>query len=142
MSFLRKRYKTDPKVEQRGVEVDLDGAIVTIARAGGTNKKYKKALSKALKPFRAAIDADNLDDDRALPAIVKVFVDEVLLNWQTEVDGKLVTGIEGVDGSVVPFTKENAVAFLLEVPELFYELQGKATGRKLFLEDLEEASKN
>lgn len=142
MASLRNRYKTDPKVEQRGVEVDLDGAIVTIARAGGSNKKYKKALAKALKPFRAAIDSDSLDDDRALPALVKVFVDEVLLNWQTEVDGKLVQGIEGPDGGVVPFNKENAVAFLLEVPELFQELQTKATGRKLFLDDLETAAGN
>lgn len=139
---LRKQFKTDSKVEQRGIEVEYDSALFTLARAGGANKKYKKALAKALKPFRAAIEADDIDDERARPAIVKVFVDHVLLDWKTLHEGKWVQGIESEEGAPIPFNKENATAFLLECPELFDELQEKATKRKLFLADLEEAAKN
>jgi hypothetical protein len=113
-----------------------------VSRAGGSNKKYKKALAKALKPFRAAIEADDIDDERARPALVKVFVDHVLQDWKTLHDGKWMSGIESQEGPPLPYTKENATAFLLECPELFDELQEKATKRKLFLVDMEEAAKN
>jgi len=140
---LRKQFKTDKKLEAKGIEIEFPDALITVARAGGSNKKYKRALAKALKPFKSAVDTDSLDEDRMLPVIIKPFVDEVLLDWKTWVDGAWVSGIEGsTPGAIVEFTKENATKFLLECPELYYELQEKAVGRKLFLEDMEEAAKN
>jgi hypothetical protein len=139
---LRKAFKTDRKVESAGIEVEFDDAIVTVARAGGSNKAYKKAVVKALRPYRASLEADTVDDERLTPTMIKVFVQHCVLGWKTLVGDVWVEGIEAESGPPVPFTKEAAEKFLIEVPELYYHLQEKATSRRLFLEDLEEAAKN
>lgn len=140
---LRKAFKTDKTLETKGIEVDYGTSIFTVARAGGSNKAYRKALLKALKPFRAALEAENLDDERALPAVIKAFADHCVLDCKVETPEGWKKGLEGPnDGEVWEFSHENVAKLLTEIPELYRDLQEKASGRKLFLEDLEEAAKN
>lgn len=143
---LRDHFKTDPELERVGVEFDYGDAIITLARAGGSNRAYKTALAKAVRPYRAAIDAETIRDEQLFPVLVIPFVEHVILNWVTRrTDGTLVPGIEspdGVDAEPLPFTKENAVAFLKDVPEFFYKLTANATAARAFLADLEAAAKN
>jgi hypothetical protein len=134
------------ELEQRGVEFDYGDAVITMARAGGSNRRYKAALAKEMRPHRAAIDADTIREDTILPMMLKPFVEHVILNWQTRNSkGELVAGIEspeGVDAPPLPFTHENAIAFLKECPELFFKLQSDAVSPKGFLKTLENAAKN
>jgi hypothetical protein len=142
---LRKSFKTDKTIETRGIEVDYGTSIFTVARAGGSNKAYKKALAKALKPLRAAIEAENIDDERAQPALIKVFAENCMLASRTLYKGEWVDGIENPDGDhlePLEVKAENFIKLFTELPELFRELQEKAIGRKLFLEDIEYAAKN
>jgi hypothetical protein len=142
---LRKSFKTDKSIETKGIEVDYGTSIFTVARAGGANKAYKKALAKALKPLRAAIEAENIDDDRAQPALIKCFAENCMLNSVTLYKGEWVKGIENPftdDGEPLEVNAENFIKLFTELPELYRELQEKAVGRKLFLEDLESAAKN
>ena len=143
---LRKNFKTDPKLERNGVELDYGDAVITVARAGGSNRPYRQALAKGVRPYRAAIDAETIEDETLLPIMIRTFVDHVVLDWKTRRSDKtLVPGIEGVegpDGELLPYTKDNAYAFLLEVPELYRQMQTAAAGTKYFLEDLETAAKN
>lgn len=145
---LRKAFLTDKSLETRGIEIDYGTSIFTCARAGGANKAYKKALAKALKPFRVAIEADNIDDERARPALIKAFAEHVVLGCKVLITGEndeetWVQGLEGKEpNTFVSFTTDNLIALLTEVPELYQDLQQKTIGRKLFLEDMEEASKN
>lgn len=143
---LRDHFKTDPELERVGVEFDYGDAVITLARAGGGNRAYKTALAKSVRPYRAAIDAETIRDEQLFPLLVTPFVEHVVLNWQTRrTDGTLVQGIEsaeGVDAPVMPFTKENAIAFLKDVPEFFYKLSSAATSPRAFLADLEAAAKN
>lgn len=140
---LRGSFKTDKRIETKGIEVDYGTSIFTIARAGGSNKAYKKALAKALKPLRAAIEAENIDDDRAQPALIKAFAENCVLGCKVIVEGKEVDGLEGAsEGEVIPFTVENVIKLLTELPELYRDLLDKALSRKLFLEDVEAAAKN
>ena len=142
---LRAQFKTDSNLETEGIELDYGDAVFTVARAGGPNRKYTKALAKALKPYNPAIDSGSVKESQLLPAILRPFLDHVLLNWQTRgKDGKLQVGIEPSDGSdkLIPFTKDAALAFFLEVPELYYQLNNDASGRKLFLENMEAAAGN
>lgn len=143
---LRNHFKTDQRLEQKGVEFDYGDAVITMARAGGSNRSYKTALTKALRPYRASIDAETIREEQLFPILVKPFVEHVILNWQTRNSkGELVAGIEGPDGvdsPTVPFNTENAVKFLQEVPDLFYRLSGDASSARAFLADLETAAKN
>lgn len=142
---LRKSFKTDKNIETKGIEVDYGTSIFTVARAGGANKAYRKALAKALKPLRAAIEADNIDDERAQPALIKCFAENCMLDSQTMFEGQWVHGIENPEGDHLPpleVSTENFIKLFTEIPELYRDLQEKAAGRKLFLEDMEAAAKN
>lgn len=143
---LRNHFKTDPQLETKGVEFDYGDAVITLARAGGSNRAYKTALAKGLRPLRSAIDADTAREEQLQPVLMRPFVEHVILNWQTRTSkGELVPGIEaaaGVDAPTLPFNKENALAFLVECPDLFYKLSTDAASPRAFLADLETAAKN
>lgn len=143
---LKALFKTDKKLEKDGVEIDYDFAVITVARAGGSNTAYKKALIDVLQPYRQALQAGLIEENILQPKFIKLFADHVILNWQTRrSDQTLVQGLEGTegtDGELVPFTAENVYKYLLEVPELYEALEKEATSRKLFLKDLEAAAGN
>lgn len=146
MASLKALFKTDATLEKKGVEIDYNYAVITVARAGGTNGAYKKALIDALQPFRQALQAGLIEENILQPKFIKLFADHIVLDWKTRrSDGSLVQGIEGdggVDGELLPFTPENVFKYLSECPELFTDLENQASSRKLFLKDLEAAAGN
>jgi hypothetical protein len=141
---LRSQFKTDKKLESDGIELDYGDAVIDVRRAGGSNRKYRAALAKALKPLRSAIEAGSITEDQLLPVVIPVFVDHVILRWRTRTGGELVPGIEGATPTdpLIPYSPEAAKAFLLESPELYRDLNEQASGRQLFLADLEAAAGN
>jgi hypothetical protein len=143
---LKALFKTDKALERKGVEIDYNFAVITVARAGGSNTAYKKALIDVLQPFRQALQSGLIEEAVLQPKFIKLFSEMIVLNWQTrKADGTLVQGLEGNDGTegeLLPFTPENVCKYLTEVPELYEALEKEATGRKLFLQDLEAAAGN
>jgi hypothetical protein len=143
---IRKQFKTDPKIELAGVEVDFGDAVFTVRRAGGANKAYKVALAKAIRPHRHAIESESITDTVLMPVLIRCFCEHVLLNAQVRrSDGSLVQGYEGlggVDDTTVPLTVDNGVAYFTELPDVYERLQKDASRPALFLEDLEAAAKN
>lgn len=142
---LRALFETDKKLEKQGVEVDYDFAVITVARAGGGNTTYKKALLDAMQPYRQALQAGLIDESSLLDKFIKLFADHIVLDWKTRrSDGTLVQGLaEGdTDGPLLEFNKENVFKYLRSLPELYEDLEKQAAGRKLFLKDLEAAAGN
>jgi hypothetical protein len=142
---LRALFETDKKLEKQGVEVDYDFAVITVARAGGSNSTYKKALNDAIQPYRQALQAGLIDEASLLDKFIRLFADHIVLDWRTRrADGTLVQGLaEGdTEGPLLEFTKDNVFKYLRELPELYEDLEKQASGRKLFLKDLEAAAGN
>lgn len=141
---IRANFKTDLNLEKNGIELDYDSERITVRRAGGSNKRYKAALVKALKPLRSALEAGVATDAQVLKASIPAFVDCVILNWQTDPDGEgeYQKGLEGPEGLPVEYNRENAIAFLMEMPEFFAQLHEDSKERRLFLVSMEAAAKN
>lgn len=126
---LKSRYKKDQSKVKDGQQFDFGDALLTLRYSGKGNKKFQAAVAKAMKPFTLQIQSgklNNSDADKLNLAVCKVFVQHIIVDWQTRrTDGSLATGLENdgdVDGELLPFNQENAVSFLLNPDyEDFYE---------------------
>lgn len=152
---LKKQFKTDSNLETKGVVIQYGDTRIRIARAGGANVAYKKALETEMKPHRRALAANVMDNDMALPILQSVFAKHVILDWNTqcEIDGEKqwVRGIDPVDvgqlevpaedlpEALLEVTPENILKVFAEMPELYNDLQDQATSHAIFREDTNEA---
>lgn len=135
---IYKKFSTDEELETKGVPLNYGDCLVTIARAGGANRKYSRLLASATKPYRRAIATDTMDPDVAMRLMYKVYAESVILNWETLVEGKLVKGIENPDPAqtkLLPVTPENLVATFELLPDMFLDIQEQAGQAALFRQD-------
>ncbi|MDF1685362.1 MAG: hypothetical protein P1U50_01120 [Parvibaculaceae bacterium] len=119
-----KRFKMDDNLEAgEGVRVEYEeGKVITMRRAGGSNTAYNQVLAERCKPHLTALRNGTLsaEDDNLLMA--QVYADTVIVGWD---------GITS-DGKAVPFTKENVVALLLAMPDLFTAIKRDASLALMF----------
>ncbi len=129
---LYSQFATDKQAEVDGVWVEYganeDGSIPSfkISRMSKANKKYTKALEKATRPHRRAIELETMNNDLAERLFMEVFIDTVLLDWKN---------IRGRDGDELAFNKDAAMKLFVELPELYDDLQEKAKKASLFREE-------
>lgn len=165
---LFKTYKTDTSLEKKGIVYTPDaGTAITLARAGGSNTKFSKALAAKTKPYRRQIEAGTFDSDLDRKIMAEVFASTIILSWETLVhkDGSdvLISGIEAdpenlsvydsapeefysADGTailVVPFTQHNVTATLFALPDMMLDLTMQAQNASNYLaQEREDAVKN
>jgi len=141
---LYKTYQTDANLETKGVlfEPDTDTRI-RVKRAGQTNPDYLKSLKKRTKPHQRAIENDTLPPEVDKRLIAEVYAESVIADWETNVDGEWKRGIVLGDGELHPFSFDNVVKILTDLPDLFADIQGVANRAAMYRkEDIEEAAKN
>ena len=134
MSIYR-MFKTDEQHEKNGIVLDYgQGGQIRIARAGGGNARYGKLLGDRMKPYRRQIENGTLDNQVAEKIMAEVYADAVVLGWEN---------VTGADGQPLPFSREACVQLLLDLPELFRDIQEQATKVANFrAAELEEDAKN
>lgn len=125
-------FQTDAELETAGVWIDYGDFKICLARAGGANKKFVKLMEQRTRPHRRAIETETFDNDRATLLLQDVYADSVIMAWETKVDDKMVPGIEGPDGKLLPVTKVNMLATFKALPDLFKDLQEQAAKNALF----------
>ncbi len=122
-------FKTDENLETKGVVLNYGEFNITVARAGGANKKYAKVFEAKIRPYRRAIQAGTLDDMVDRKVMAEVFAESVVLGWE---------GIKDEDGVDMKFTKENVVKLFTELPELFADVMAQAKQISTFTADEDE----
>ena len=138
MKGLYNTFKTNEQFETEGVWLEygyLDDdeskpIRIKIARAGGQNKAFTKALEKATKPHRKALQAGMLDDRIADRLYKGVFAETVVLDWMNVTDQ---------DGNELEFTKDNVLKVFSDLPDLFVDLREQAGNVSLFRDEVREA---
>ncbi len=140
------QLQTDPALETKGVEVDYGPMRVTLARAGGANKKYERLLDVRSKPHRRAMKAETMDNDVALGIMREVYADSIVLHWEAKnAKGGWEVGIEakpkkaGDPIKIVPFNRDNVVQAMLDLPELLTWFKEDAEKLALYLVQHQEA---
>lgn len=147
---MYRQFASDSDREKNGIVVDYVHFRVTVARAGGGNKSYGKALEAKTREYRRAIVAGVMDAELSADIIREVYAETVVRNWEVLVgeDGKplgerpvsegkeWVQGIEGEDGSLLPFTAENVERTLKALPDLFRDIRDQSESMVLYRESL------
>lgn len=118
MTSIHELFATDEKTETEGfVHFVTDEISFTLARAGGSNTRFVKAMEQKTRPYRRQIQDDTMDTALANKLLIEAFAEAVVLGWK---------GITTPDGQEVKFTPENAVTLFNQLPDLFNELRESA----------------
>lgn len=129
---MYEQFQTDTTLETQGIVLDYGSFRVTIARAGGNNKRFSKVLEAKTKPFKRAIQTETLDNEKGLDVLREVYAEAIILNWETKIKDKFEVGIESPEGELLPVTKENVLATFRNLPDLFADIQEQASKVALF----------
>lgn len=137
---LFKNYATDSAKEANGVTVPFgtndDGTEISfvIARLGGGNKAYAKALEAAQKPYRRQIQLKTMDTELHEKIFRDVFAATIIKGW---------SNVRDADEKEISFTSKNAAILLEKLPNLYDELFAQSQNLELFRSDtVEEDEKN
>lgn len=136
---MYKQFANDESREQNGIVLDYGDFQVTIARAGGSNKRYSKILEAKARPYQRAIATETIAQDVQMRILRETFAEAVVLKWATLVNGELKDGIEGPDGKLLPVTVDNIVDTFNALPDLFNDIRSQAERASLFRSNLNEA---
>ena len=137
------KFKTDENREVNGILLDYGDFHITIARAGGSNKRYAKVLESKSRPYQRAIQTETINFDIQLRILREVYAEAVVLKWETLVGDTWKDGIEAPDGKLLPVTAANIASTFEALPDLFEDVRNQASRVALFRSDLlKEQAKN
>ena len=123
-------FRTDPKLEQEGIELDLgEAGQFQLARAGGANKRYQKRLQALMRPHRRLLQAGELPEEVAQKVLAQVYAECIILDWEN---------VTGPDGEELKFSVENCVRLMLDLPDLFVTVRATAEDATLYRQVIRE----
>ena len=129
MANAYKAFGLNKGLEQDGILINYGDFRIKIARAGGGNQRFRRLLQAKLKPYRHQMDNDTLDEKVSEAIFLECYAEAVVLGWETKVtkDGKETwePTLETPTGKL-PYSAENCVKVLTDLPELFRDLQAMA----------------
>ena len=140
MAFnIYKEYETDQTAEVEGIKYELrDGVHLLLARAGGANIDGRRAIERALSPFKGhggnPATGKPADSPAGQAALAAVVAKHIILGWD---------GIADKDGKKITYSVANATKLLNDLPELTNEITAVAMDMRNFQrEAIEEDAKS
>lgn len=128
---IYEKFGTNKKAEQEGITLDYgDGLTVKIARAGGSNVRFEKAVQQRMRKFGLQAKHDLLEPEQMRTIFREVLAETVVLGW---------TGVTDRDGNELPFNKDNCVKVFTDLPDLFDDVLEQSRKASLFKETILEA---
>lgn len=127
---LYKHYETSTKLSTKGTpvkfEANEDGSIPTffIARSHNSNQLFAKAVST-----NYAKGTDNMTEEELVEANLNIFLEGNLMGWENVLDRK---------DKTLPFSKENAVTLLTDLPDVYQRLRIESNQLANYLKTAEE----
>ncbi len=107
-------FETDCDLETKGLILKYGEIEVTIARAGGANRKFASVMEQKMRPYRSSINTGTMEETLAQKLLAEAYSESVILGWK---------GVKGRDGKAIPFNKTNVVKVLLDLPDFFNDIR-------------------
>lgn len=107
-------FETDENLEAKGIRVRIADSVFIVARAGGSNERFRKVAEAKTRPIRRRIETNTIEVDEMNRIMAEIFAESVLLGWEDVYDKQ---------GNPMTFSRDNAVRLLLDLPDLFQVLQ-------------------
>lgn len=137
---LYDEYGTDSVLEQEGAWIEMphgEGEIsrFLIARQGGSNDVFTKALTKAIAPHRKMMRNDkDLPPEVQRQILIDVYSRTIVLDWEN---------VQDKQGNPLKCTPENVAKLLDQIDFVFTIIQDEAQRLSNYQSDqLEEEAKN
>lgn len=140
-SILEKNFKTNKDLEKTGItleyfdpdEPDVKPVRILVARAGGNNEAFEKAMDRKTRPIRRQLAANAVPFHQIRKLTREVYAETVVLGWENVV----------LDGEVTPFSKDACIKLFEDFPDLFADIEQQTSMAQLFRGvDAEADSKN
>lgn len=128
-------FRTDPRAEAvDGVTIDYGAFRIRVVRAGGANAKFRRIMAERLRPYRKQLEMGTMDEAVAEQILREAYADAVIVGWE---------GVTDENGNDLPFTRDNVLKVLEDLPDLFRDIQEQANLLSNFkAEALEDEAKN
>jgi hypothetical protein len=127
-----KTFKMDEDVQSTGIVLDYgDGEWVKIARAGGTNKEYLKAMERFGRKYRKQIQLDALPEEVARDLFYQIYADTIVLEFNVT---------DPSTGKPFPPGKESCLKMFRDLPDFFQSVKDSASELALFRENVDDIS--
>ena len=130
------QWGTDAKVEEEGIILDYgDAGHLRVRRAGGSNKKFQKAIERFSRKYKRQIDLGILREEVAERELVNAYADTIVIGGEVvDKDGKKVN-LKG--------NKEAVVRLFKDLPDLFRDVRDQCGSIEAFrVIEREEEAKN
>jgi hypothetical protein len=113
-------FQTDKALETNGIKVDYGAFYLRLARAGGANKAYARAMDRLTKPYRRQIQTETIES--------------VVVGWGMKgEDGQDIEGSFPLDkDTILSFSRENVVRAFEALPDLFTDAKEQASKWTLY----------
>lgn len=129
---LYKQFQTNNDAEVDGAWFSFpqpDGSIIELllARTGGSNSGYKRALRKLLRKHSRATDVPIDQYAPARDEICEAMAEHVLKGWRTRLmDDSLLDAIADEQGTMIAYSQQRATKLLKDLPELRSDITVKS----------------
>ncbi len=120
----------EEELETKGVWRQYGSLRVLLARAGGSNEKYNKALAKYAQELQGILDFSLLPEGKALGIFQKVYAETVVLDWE-DIDTETKEVLDE-NGNPVECTAENVLEVFKQYPELWTMIRRDAENFSTF----------
>jgi hypothetical protein len=147
---LYQLFEMDSDLEREGITVNYGSVKFQIARAGGRNKAFKDIFTAKAKKHRTQIDNEMMSDEMADRIMAESYAEAVILGWWTrkeDENGDPILDkkgqeqwddvIENKEGKLVKYSIDECVKLLLDLPDLFTNLQSYAQKAGNYRKELE-----
>lgn len=133
-------YATNTTSEKTGVPVEVgrtengDKIVFYVARFGGENTKALEDMAERSKPYASRIENGKLPNDISRRILAENTAATLITGWENVTDK---------DGNELPYSFENAVNLMIDLPELMSIIRTKASTLSIYLKQSdEEVAKN
>lgn len=121
-------FKTDRTAELDGVPVKIKGVTFFLARAGGANKPFVRALEKFQREYGTDIEDNTIEDEVIESELAKIYAKHVVKGWDDPQEL-----ISEDDGTIIPYGYDAAYSLLTQLPDLFTTIINKAKSADRYL---------
>lgn len=131
-------FATNAKAEAEGrwfnfpANTDKTVPGFLLARMSRTNPKYQAAVERVGRTFKTEMKLDILSEPMAFEPMLEVFCDTVLLGWRN---------VQQKDGTVIDYTRENAIRLMTTLPALYDVLREHANSLSAYRDEQIEANR-
>lgn len=121
---LYQLFETDKQLEENGVDFAFGDSMFRCKRAGGSNRIFDRIFEERTRAYSTKMQMASISEEMSEAILMDVYFDAVAISW---------TNVSDRDDNELPFTKENFVQVMKDLPDLWKSLRQAAANMDNFL---------